>query len=330
VPDEEDEEGGVFWVGSQENCKIYRFRLSLKSGGETAEFLGTMSAPWTENEDLSSLEYDWRAQRVLAMFDAPRLLRVLATDGTLLEEWKDVPGVDVEAVVYDGATMGLMLGEDVSSDVKLFAPVVFHACDTAINATVDRDLSTAAGVISFHGLRPMVRVVRVPPNRPPALRITRFSAGATPTLVQTETGLQVHTASCGRSPATTTPALTSTPTASAPETTASVSSCEVLQPAPEVSQALDANASSVRVHGAQPRVRVLRVAPNRPRTIRLSAYSAAPAVVIDGSRVHVFTDKCPPPAAPRQPVLAPGGSYQLSFGAARPGPRWRDCMAVCG
>jgi hypothetical protein len=110
VPNPADAEGGVFWVGSQENCQIYRFRLPLVSGGTSAVFLGRFGDWPATDVDLASLEYDWASGKVLAIFDTQNLLRLidphtLSGNGMLLREWSALPGQDQEGLASDGSSL---------------------------------------------------------------------------------------------------------------------------------------------------------------------------------------------------------------------------------
>jgi hypothetical protein len=118
VPDPADAEGGVFWVGSQENGRVYRFRLPLATGGTGAVFLGHFGDWPAADTDLASLEYDWARGTVLAMFDEPNLLRRLAANGTLLQEWSALPGLDQEGLATNGTS--LWIAQDVPGTVARF------------------------------------------------------------------------------------------------------------------------------------------------------------------------------------------------------------------
>jgi len=110
VPIAGDPEGGQFYVGSQENGTIYRFRLTL-SGGVGVAYLGKFKTWPANNNDLASLEYDWRGNRILAMWDGQDTIRAISTTGTILRTW-DVPADsnDEEALAYTGTA--LFIGRD--------------------------------------------------------------------------------------------------------------------------------------------------------------------------------------------------------------------------
>lgn len=98
-------EGGEFYVGSQENGTIYRFRLSL-SGGTTVVYLGKFKTWPAGNNDLAGLEYDWAHGRIVAIWDTQNTLRTMTPGGTILGEWEVPAGSnDEEGVAVAGASL---------------------------------------------------------------------------------------------------------------------------------------------------------------------------------------------------------------------------------
>jgi DNA-binding beta-propeller fold protein YncE len=113
VPDNSDPEGGLFFVGSQENGTIYKFRLSLSSG-TTVTYEGKFKTWPSNNNDLSGLEYDWTGgARLLAVWDNQDVIRVITPIGGILREW-DMPSGsnDEEGLGFDGSN--LFIAEDPS------------------------------------------------------------------------------------------------------------------------------------------------------------------------------------------------------------------------
>lgn len=244
VPDASDAEGGIFWVGSQENAKLYQFRLSLKSGGTSVTFMGSLD-PWPGSRDLSSLEYDWECGVVLAMFDGAKTLRVVDSTGAVLEEFDSMPGADVEAVVYSRTSQSLWMGQDASNEVNLFQPVAFAGCPATTSPS---------------------------PTALPAA-------------------------------ASTTPPPIATPT------------CTEVNDAAEMVLELSGAATKVSFHGLEPRVTVVRVAPNKPRRAIVMGYSTVPSLLSSSVALNVFTGKCPGPnVEPQEPVLAADGNFQVELG----------------
>lgn len=119
VPDAAAPDGGVFWVGSQENGTIYKFRLSLASGGSTAVYLGKFKTWTAPHNDLAGLEYDWASGNVLAVWDNQDTIRALRPDGTVFRTW-DVPSDsnDEEGLAFDGSR--LFIARDPASDHEVF------------------------------------------------------------------------------------------------------------------------------------------------------------------------------------------------------------------
>ena len=103
VPNSSDPQGGLFYVGSQENGAIYKFRLSLNSGSHVT-YLGKIKN-WNY-KDLAGLEYDWTKKILLAVWDSENKIQAMKADGTLIKEWSVPAGSkDEEGLAYDGASL---------------------------------------------------------------------------------------------------------------------------------------------------------------------------------------------------------------------------------
>lgn len=124
VPDPGDPEGGLFFVGSQENGYIYRFRLSLASGTDVV-YMGKFKT-WPDGDtDLSGLEYDSLHGVLLAVWDGSNVLRALTPAGLILQEWSLPAGSnDEEGLGYDG--LSLFIAEDPAPASEVWRYDDFH------------------------------------------------------------------------------------------------------------------------------------------------------------------------------------------------------------
>eukprot|EP00961_Rhodomonas_salina_P294012 3934200-Rhodomonas_salina.1 len=179
VPDENDEEGGLFWVASQATAYIYKFRLSLRSGGTSVVYLGKFSH-WPGASQIASLEYDWGCGVILATDPTEYTMMVLNRDGTLRLTYRNLPGIDHEAVVADSRTHTIWIGEDQSNLLKEyrlpradssqsgFGCAHYSPDDVSAQAAV-RSKTTAQAVNTVLGLQ------LYPPDAVMVLRDTRHS-----------------------------------------------------------------------------------------------------------------------------------------------------------
>jgi hypothetical protein len=116
-----DQDGGAFFVGSQENGTIYRFRLSLASG-TTVTYLGKFKTWTASHNDLSGLDYDSVTGRLLAIWDNQNILRLMTPQGVILREWNLPPaGNDEEGVAFDGTHLYIAEDPAPASEVWRYA-----------------------------------------------------------------------------------------------------------------------------------------------------------------------------------------------------------------
>jgi hypothetical protein len=116
VPNESnpaDFDAGEFYVGSQENGFVYRFRLSL-SAGTSVTYLGKFKTWLASHTDLAGLEYDPQRQAILAVWDNINLMRALGRNGEIYGEWiLPASSNDEEGITVGGiAGASLFIAED--------------------------------------------------------------------------------------------------------------------------------------------------------------------------------------------------------------------------
>lgn len=101
VPDPLHPEGGLFYAGLQENGTIYRFSLPLLSSSTSTAVSFVDSFQPVDRRDLSGLHYDRDRDVLFAIYDRPNLMRAMAVDGSLIEEWT-LPGEHQEGLALVG------------------------------------------------------------------------------------------------------------------------------------------------------------------------------------------------------------------------------------
>lgn len=123
VPDASDVEGGTFWVGSQEDGCVYRFRLPLISGGTAAVYLGKLKT-WSDG-GIQGLEFDWfypSPGRAFVLIGSR--IPAVAPDGTLLHEYTGIPstgGGGPEGAAWDGSSLYIAEDPGAQHEVWKFA-----------------------------------------------------------------------------------------------------------------------------------------------------------------------------------------------------------------
>jgi hypothetical protein len=110
VPDANNPEGGIFYVGLQDTGQIFQFQLSILSSTTKTDVthVGTIAALNNVN-DISDLYYEANQGVLYAIYDSANLLRAMKPDGTLIKEWT-LPGSDQEGLTLNGSN--LYVGED--------------------------------------------------------------------------------------------------------------------------------------------------------------------------------------------------------------------------
>ena len=111
VPDVNDPEGGLFYIGYQKTGSIYRVRLPIKSSSTATDstYLDHFT-PLPEHTDLAGLTWDHANNRLLALWDKPNILVALTRDGKIIKQWHKVRGANQEGIVMiDG---DLYIAED--------------------------------------------------------------------------------------------------------------------------------------------------------------------------------------------------------------------------
>jgi len=98
IPDPAHPEGGIFYAGLQDDGRIYRFSLPIRSSATstTVTFLGTIT-PVAGRVDIAGLDYDREREILYAVFDDSNNLRAMHPDGSLIGEWV-LPGNDQEGI----------------------------------------------------------------------------------------------------------------------------------------------------------------------------------------------------------------------------------------
>ncbi len=98
VPSLTDPEGGVFYVGHQNDGRIYQFRLSIRSSATAANITPVgIVTPWPGVTDISDLYYD-RANDVLyVLYNWMNVIRAVRRDMSIIADWA-VPGVWQEGI----------------------------------------------------------------------------------------------------------------------------------------------------------------------------------------------------------------------------------------
>lgn len=116
-----DFDAGEFYVGSQENGFIYRFRLSL-SAGATVTYLGKFKTWPASHNDLSGLEFDPQRQAILAVWDNINLMRAIGRNGEIFGEWiLPISSNDEEGIAAGGLDgSSLFIAEDPSPASEVY------------------------------------------------------------------------------------------------------------------------------------------------------------------------------------------------------------------
>lgn len=111
VPDVNDPEGGLFYVGYQKTGSIYRVRLPIKSSSTATDATAIDHfTPLPKHTDLSGLTWDDKHNRLLAIWDKPNIMAAISRDGKVLKIWEKVRGNNQEGIVLiDG---NLYIAED--------------------------------------------------------------------------------------------------------------------------------------------------------------------------------------------------------------------------
>jgi hypothetical protein len=96
IPNNEDAEGGRFYVGIQATGEIFIFSLPILSSftDNTVTFVENFT-PENQMQDLSGLYYCLRNDILYGIYDSFNLLVAMNTDGTSVKEWQ-LPGNDQE------------------------------------------------------------------------------------------------------------------------------------------------------------------------------------------------------------------------------------------
>jgi len=118
IPEPDDPEGGYFLLGQKGRRIVHRLRLSIRSGGERIELLGTFDLPPSKRRIrdgrmplLSDLYYDPGERLLYALFSPGSTLAVMTLDGRLVGEWAPVPASAPEGICLD-ADGNLYIAED--------------------------------------------------------------------------------------------------------------------------------------------------------------------------------------------------------------------------
>jgi hypothetical protein len=124
VPNESnpvDFSAGEFYVGSQENGFVYRFRLDLLSGTGVT-YLGKFKTWLAAHTDLASLEYDPRRDAIIAGWDNINLMRALGRRGEIYNEWiLPISTNDEEGIAVGGPNgSSLFIAEDPAPAAEVY------------------------------------------------------------------------------------------------------------------------------------------------------------------------------------------------------------------
>ncbi len=98
VPSATDVEGGIFYGGHQDNGRIYKFRLPIRSSqtSTAVSFLGFVT-PVAGRVDISDLCFDRDNNVLYILYDSSNLIRAVRIDMSLIDEWF-VPGIEQEGI----------------------------------------------------------------------------------------------------------------------------------------------------------------------------------------------------------------------------------------
>ncbi len=98
VPSATDPEGGIFYGGHQDNGKIYKFRLPIRSSqtSTTVTYLGNVT-PVPGRVDIADLCFDRDNNVLYILYDNSDVIRAVNLDMSLIEEWF-VPGIQQEGI----------------------------------------------------------------------------------------------------------------------------------------------------------------------------------------------------------------------------------------
>lgn len=95
VPDPESPEGGAFCAGLQQDGRIFRFELSIRTS-ETETEVTPLGVFATGRGDLADLHFHADNGVLYALYDAANVLRAMTPAGELVVEWTGIPGNDQE------------------------------------------------------------------------------------------------------------------------------------------------------------------------------------------------------------------------------------------
>jgi len=98
VPSASDPEGGVFYLGHQNDGRIYQFRLSIRSSATVTSVtpVGIVS-PYPGMGDISDLHFDRENDVLYVLYNWANLIRAVRLDMTVITDWA-VPGVWQEGI----------------------------------------------------------------------------------------------------------------------------------------------------------------------------------------------------------------------------------------
>lgn len=115
VPDPAHPEGGLFLAGLQDDGRVYRFALPIRSSSTSisVQFVSSF-APVVGRDDLSGLDWVASQATLYAAYDATDRLRAMHADGSLIEEWA-LPGVSQEGLAFAGCE--LFVAQDGTAEV---------------------------------------------------------------------------------------------------------------------------------------------------------------------------------------------------------------------
>ena len=98
VPSTADPEGGVFYVGHQNDGKIYQFRLSIRSSSTATTVTPVgIETPWPGAGDISDLHYDRENGVLYVLYNWMNVIRAVRLDMSVIADWA-VPGVWQEGI----------------------------------------------------------------------------------------------------------------------------------------------------------------------------------------------------------------------------------------
>lgn len=122
IPDDEDDEGGVFAVSTQADGRIYFYSLSIISGGTTVTHLTGL--PWNSpvgpagHTDVADLFYDREVGELWQLSDAANRIYITNLAGTIRVNYI-TPGYAEEGISF-GIGNRLALADDAGTGVHLY------------------------------------------------------------------------------------------------------------------------------------------------------------------------------------------------------------------